>query len=362
MFKQFLKAQGIDISCVERHETLYYDESGNSKHLLIKDSGELNSDEDSMFVLGGEQVENPISMDDLKSSMKKDNNAELKANKDLKGSFTDILRKEHFKNILSLIDNKGWNIHFDIISVLYYGFVDIIDSIKGTEVAPIEMKAVLYEVLKSNITDTVSLFKKYKYPDIDERNKNAFLDGIIEFIERQVQTDAGNLFMNPILLMLKALFENAKKQKELTFIQDEKPNIWVDEFVQFYRQEIINFPNKTLIFDEEKQVQGILAKEVYEIDGKVLSNYSFDDSINNPMIQVSDYVVSILRKYFIFLDRKQSEVESELNALDYVQLENFRLLNKVLRKSVEYNPVFFNFTINVHTKNKFDKYLYEYGL
>lgn len=223
------------------------------------------------------------------------------------------------------------------------------------------MKAVLYEVLKSNITDTISLFKKNKYPDIEEKNKNTFLDGIIEFIERQVQTDAGNLSMNPILLMLKALFENAKKQKELTFIQDEKPNIWVDEFVQFYRQEIINFPNKTLIFDEEKQVQGILAKEVYEIDGKVLSNYSFDESIKNPMIQVSDYVVSILRKYFIFLDRKQSEVESELNALDNVQLENFRLLNKVLRKSVEYNPVFFHFTINIHTKNKFDKYMNEYG-
>ena len=314
-----------------------------------------------MFVLGGVQAENPISMDELKSFMKKDVNAELKANKDLRGSFTDILRKEHFKNILSLIDSKGWNIHFDIVSILYYGFVDIIDSIKGTEVAPVEMKAVLYEVLKNNITDTVNLFKKYKYPDIEEKNKKAFLDGINNFIEKQIQTDAGNLLLNPILLVLKALFENAKKQKELTFIQDEKPNIWIDEFVQFYRQEIINFPNKTLIFDEEKQVQGILAKEVYEIDGKVLSNYSFDDSGKNPMIQVSDYVVSILRKYFIFLDRKESEVESELKALDDVQSGNFRLLNKVLRKSVEYNPVFFHFTSSIHTKNKFDKYLNEYG-
>lgn len=167
--------------------------------------------------------------------------------------------------------------------------------------------------------------------------------------------------MNPILVVLKVLFENAKRQKELTFIQDEKPNIWVDEFVQFYRQEIFNFTNKTLIFDEEKQVQGILAKEVYKIDGKVLSNYSFDDSSKNPMIQVSDYVVSILRKYFIFLDRKESQVESDLKALDDVQLGNFKLLNKVLRKSVEYNPVFFHFTSSIHTKNKFDKYLNVYG-
>lgn len=361
MFKQLLEAQGFDIYCVERYETLYYDESGNSKHLLIKDNGELNSGEDSMFVLGGVQAENPISMDELKSFMKKDINAELKANKDLKGSFTDILRKEHFKNILSLIDSKGWNIHFDIVSILYYGFVDIIDSIKGTEIAPVEMKAILYEVLKNNFTETVNLFKKYKYPDIDDKNKNAFLDGIVGFMENQVQTDAENLIMNPILLVLKALFEKAKSQKELTFIQDEKPNIWVDEFVQFYRQEITNFPNKTLIFDEEKQVQGILAKEVFEIDGKVLSNYSFDDSSKNPMIQMSDYVVSILRKYFIFLDRRESEVESDLKVLDDVQLGNFKLLNKVLRKSVEYNPVFFHFTCSIHTKNKFDKYLNEYG-
>lgn len=34
--KKMLYTQGIDESFLERHETLYYDESGNIKHLIVK--------------------------------------------------------------------------------------------------------------------------------------------------------------------------------------------------------------------------------------------------------------------------------------------------------------------------------------
>lgn len=38
-----MKAQGIDEMYIDKEETLYYDESGNIKHLIIKD-GKLNAD------------------------------------------------------------------------------------------------------------------------------------------------------------------------------------------------------------------------------------------------------------------------------------------------------------------------------
>jgi len=52
-----------------------------------------------------------------------------------------------------------------------------------------------------------------------------------------------------------------KRQKELTFIQKEETGTWVESFIQFYRQEIIKFHRKNLIFDEEKQGQWKDARE-----------------------------------------------------------------------------------------------------
>ena len=53
--KKMLHAQGIEESFLERHETLYYDESGNIKHLIVK--GEfLNADVDSVLPCGVQET------------------------------------------------------------------------------------------------------------------------------------------------------------------------------------------------------------------------------------------------------------------------------------------------------------------
>lgn len=73
----------------------------------------------------------------------------MKSTKDLKGSFIEILRKDNFRKILQLIQDKGWHIHFSIVQILYYGFVDIVDSIDGLDVDLLfAFKAELYKVLK----------------------------------------------------------------------------------------------------------------------------------------------------------------------------------------------------------------------
>ena len=123
---------GASIEQLESEETLYYDESGNVKHLILK-GGSLNAESDTVFVLGGVQAENTISLNDLRLSLGKQPTTELKAKKDLKGDFVAILRKDNFCQILELIQEKEWHIHFYAVHILYYGFVDIVDSIKGTE-------------------------------------------------------------------------------------------------------------------------------------------------------------------------------------------------------------------------------------
>lgn len=111
---------------LERAETLYYDESGNDKHLIIKGE-KLNTNYDAVFVLGGIQSEDLLSIDECKDSLGIDKTKELKAKNDLKGSFFDVLKKTKVTNVLKLIEKKGWHIHFNAIQILYYGFVDIID-------------------------------------------------------------------------------------------------------------------------------------------------------------------------------------------------------------------------------------------
>lgn len=239
--------------------------------------------------------------------------------------------------------------------------MDIVDSIKGTEISPWEFKAELYQVLRKDYVKTINHFKRYKYPNIKEEQKEDFLDGIINMMDERNTELASKNLINPLLMLLKTLVEKAKSQKELPFIQEEETNVWVKPFIQFYRQEILLFHKKELKFDEERQVQKELEIDTMEIDGKLLTNYSFIDSKADAMVQVSDYVVSIIRKYIMFLDRTEPEVETDIKSFDKIQMRNFNLLNSILKYSSDYNPLYLHLVICLHTYKKFMKYLNEYG-
>lgn len=79
------------------------------------------------------------------------------------------------------------------------------------------------------------------------------------------------------------------------------------------------------------------------------------------MIQVCDYVVSILRKYMIFLDRLEPEVDADIQNFDENQMNNYKLLNRILADSLNYNPLFVHFIACKHTIAKYHKYIQKYG-
>lgn len=115
------------------------------------------------------------------------------------------------------------------------------------------------------------------------------------------------------------------------------------------------------MFDEEKQVMNQIAGEDIIIDGKTLNNYSFKESGSDAMIQVCDYVVSILRKYIIFLDRLELEVDADIQNFDENQMNNYKLLNRILAASLDYNPLFVHFVASQHTVAKYHMYIKKYG-
>lgn len=348
--------QDIDPDYIDRQETLYYDETDNYKHLIVK-NGKLNAPEDIVFVLGGIQANNRIKLDELKTTYGKTSDSELKANKDLKGTFVEVLKKDNFRKTLQLLLDKRWHIHFFAVQVLYFAFVDIVDSIDGLEDDPLEYKAVLYNVLKKNTQATISLFKKYKYPNVATNKIKEFLSELVTMVNSATHDDK-----KECLLRLRDKMEKASMtQTNLEFIQNEESHKWVGEFAQFYRQEIWKFPNKTLIFDEEKQVSNYLKNQNLEYKGLPMSNFCFKDSSSDAMIQISDYIVCILRKYLVFLDREEHEVESDFKNLNEIQVNNLILFNKVLKDSKEFNPMFECFVASNHTITKYHKYMEIWG-
>lgn len=338
-------SQGIRPDQFEKAETWYYDETDNVKHLVYENK-RVNASENTIFVLGGIQAEDSITDDELHSFFGKEPGKELKANKDLRGTFSEILRKEAFSNTLKILEEKGWNIHFISVQVWYYGFVDIVDSINDDINVSFALKAILYKILKSSPDDTVRIFGRFHYPNIMDKDKNAFLDELITLSSRFVASNpnVNDEMMTNILI---DKLEKAKTKKQLVFIQDETPDEWVGRFIQFYSSEIASYPNKTLILDTEKQVEKALKEVSIEVNGKVLKNYSFVDSDKNPMIQVCDYVVSILRKYFIFLDRSLSEVIADIKHFDEQQLKNLKFLNRILKRSLDANPLYYHYITSV---------------
>ena len=61
------------------------------KHLVYENK-KVNASENTCFVLGGVQAEDTITDDELHSHLGKEPGRELKAKKDLKGTFEEILR------------------------------------------------------------------------------------------------------------------------------------------------------------------------------------------------------------------------------------------------------------------------------
>lgn len=63
----------------------------------------------------------------------------------------------------------------------------------------------------------------------------------------------------------------------------------------------------------------------------------------------------------MFLDRLQPRVDADIDSFDKVQMKNFELLNKILRRSLLYNPLFINTIMSIHCRKKMELYIEKYG-
>lgn len=344
-----------------RRETLYYDETDNIKYVTIKNNGKLNIDiRDKCFVLGGIQSESEITAIELKETFREEK--ELKAKSDLKGDFLKILSKCTVEKLLKLVYSRRWCIHFLMVQPIYYSFVDIVDYLFENKEYTFEYKTLLCQIIKSDFDSSITVFKKYKYPNIKSKEVMSFLDDLKSLVENYLLKEKHSVYEEEIINdLLFSINETKNCNKNPVLFRGEESHRWVNSFSWFYRKEIASFPAKKLIFDKEDQVENQLRKDPIVVNGTNLSNYSFVESSEFPMIQLSDYVVAILKKYFVFLDRDFDVIEQDVRRFDSEQLSNFMIFNSILLYSKEYNPLFHNYISNYRIPEYVNYYMTQFG-
>lgn len=351
-FRQFKKdsvrAQGISSSDIDMCLMLYYDETNNIKKFkLNEEKHKFNASADTIFVLGGIEGEGRVEIDELKSLFGlQDSVQEVKSHNIYNGTFADCLKSERLERFLDLLIDKNWHIHFNSLNVLYWSIVDILDSIDGFSLQIpnniFMLKALFYRIMKSNITGFFDLVLKYRYPNIDSQDIPAFIEEVIRICDAYKYT-SHEVGVKKCYISLIEWLRKASQQKGLVFIQDEEELIMLKELTQIYRSEIITWINSRLIMDNEIDVIYELKKNPISINGNYLHNYIFVDSKMDTMVQLSDVAVGIISRYLYFIDQYGAECEKEISdTFNKSQLSVFRKLNKVLKMSRDFNPLFFN--------------------
>lgn len=328
---------GFTPEILTKQYVLYFDETNNTKMFHIKDDDRLNVPVGVRFVLGGVSCSNSLTQGEINETL-----GLQKTSKELKfekiychatwNDFAPALKSEKLTKYLALLEKKEALIHFSSVNLFYYALVDIIDSLDYDVSYTYVLKSVLYQVAMQNPNVFVELFRDNTYPDVKDVDK--FMKALIMIVNRTTISD-------PIgkQVLLDVLISNMGKPK-LTFIQDEKPRVFIGSFLQFYQDPLYKFMNSKIVFDNELDMMDGLLKTPVEVNGKK-SIYQFVDSKSEPWVQMSDVVASLVARYLCFVE--SDDYLQTIKAFTPTQMENFKKLNSILAASERVNKLFWHF-------------------
>ena len=330
---------------VDEVYTIYYDETNNIRRLLVTPDG-LNVQEPRCYVLGGiayKGSRHRLCVDDLRSTLRiQKSTVELKLKHLGKGDFVKLLASKKISIFLKWILSEEIYLHYQVVDVLYWSVVDIVDSIL-TELRQSELlayapllKSDLYEVLRYDLDYTVEMYSRYSYPDVGKQRRRDFIEELLSMLVTR-----RDLLQDINYYVLKGLLQAAAKLESLPYLENEKPNVLLDGFSEFYSNRICMFKNSVHIMDIEEIIEKRLNTLEFVDEGNPVTNYQFVDSKREVGIQVSDIVVGLLGNFFTFINNRKSKdlftIKSNLSAIQRDALSQFR---EVISLSIAENPAF----------------------
>lgn len=347
--KEFQKLRSMEIEMhglrnVDEQYTFYYDETNNIRKLHVR-NGRLNVVDLNDFVLGGiVQNGKAIGLDLLKlrADLKLHKNiAELKLKHIAQGNFLNLLKSDKLAVFLQWLLESKMRVHYHHLDPFYWSIVDIIDSIVfGIDDPSITasqhiLKCDLYEVLKHNLALTVAVFDKYGYPNLTVDNRHSFIRDLIELVENS--PDVLEEFNH---YMLKGVIQYGLRLESLNFIEDNIPNVLIDDFSNFYKSRIRLFNKSLHVFDEEPSIMPHLSSDLL-FQEMFKEKYYFSCSKDEAGIQISDVIVGLLGKMHTYLRGfSGSEIEHDRDQFDGVSKMNLELINNLLSISDQESNAF----------------------
>ena len=324
----------------------YYDESNNCRKFWVDDSKQqFNTDHTADFVLAGlvrkEEEKVEASLETFRKPLKLQANVEEIKFKNLyaKGDFLQCVKERRLFETLSWIDKSPFYIHYTNVNNLFYTLVEIFDSIvKPDEISEFgydyfKMKSVFYYMFKGKADALQILMFKYKYPNIQREDVEAFCNDLLFLLGSRREMKEEEKF-------LAGMLARAAQSDELVFLHDNDDYVMQENYAEFYADPIRKYQKSRHIFDEETTVQDIVKKQI-AMGKNMADNFNFVKSETDIFVQLSDVVAGILGKLFKYINSTSvNQRRRDVEGLSKLQVENILLIDKLRMEADRENPGF----------------------
>ncbi|AIR06503.1 hypothetical protein JT31_18360 [Cedecea neteri] len=338
--------------------TFYYDESGNDRKFYIREdfSGYNVQRKGLHFFLAGVAHRGNSTTADanaLIETLKLAQGEELKAAVFGKGEFPDIIGRKKTGTFLKWLVDSELYVHCFHLNLVYWSYIDVIDDCiiyaldnkiipTGTSEFNLEHfmkihKDALYDVITTNAKDFFELLSKYNFPEVFGKEKE-FIKDLAKFSERsglklKEKESSNQLAFNQLTLSF--FFKKCQDIDELTLLSDKAKTPIIEDYSLFYKMRAMMFRHSKHLFDQEPRIEKIIAAGIgNHPDFTSDIDYSFHNSKDVTLIQVSDAISGILREYYTFIDTYSPEELAEIRGgLSSRQEENFQLFEDLLDRT-----------------------------
>jgi len=337
----------------------YYDETNNIKTFYVKEN-DFNYTFTANFVLGGLLHQGAVSdVQPLIDSFKLQKTAkEVKFKHIAFGDFLDCLKSQKLNLFFRFLKDNDLYVHYSSLNILYWSVVDIVDSAIMNSDAAMQlgpgfdnrMKNDLYKLCRLEIDAVVQLFYAFEYPNVKPEKIVDFIEALSSLFEAYLELPEFNFGFESLRQILK----ESKKKGELAFVMDEKDYVLLADLTHFYLRPIYTFKNSTHIFDNEDSIREALNEYRILDKGVEFKNYSFVDSQDSRLTQLSDIFVGFMGKYTNYRNtHNMEEIKADIDSFSALQLENMKLFIDIIIKSDQKNPAFLHATDSYEEVMKF---------
>lgn len=330
----------------QKKYVFYYDESNNCRKFWVDDSKQkFNTDYTADFVLAGlvrkEEDTVDVSLETFRKPLKLQANVDEIKFKKLyaKGDFLQCVKEKRLFETLSWIDKSPFYIHYTNVNNLFYTLVEIFDSIvRPDEISEFgydyfKMKSVFYYMFKGKADELQSLMFRYKYPNIQPEDVEAFCNDLLFLLGSRREMKEEEKF-------LAGMLARASKSDELVFLHDNDDYIMQENYAEFYADPIRKYQKSTHIFDEETTVQDMVKNQI-AMGKNMADNFKFVNSQTDIFVQLSDVVAGILGKLFKYINSTSiNQRRKDVEGLSKLQVENILLIDKLRTEADWENPGF----------------------